>query len=149
MLNDETRNSKSISEFKRKLIIMIRPQKNPIYGINDILGVRHLSKLRLSFSVLNEHRFRHNFNCLNPICLCGMANEESEHFLLHCPRYEEALIDLLGHLSNIPGLVIEELNIQSLCHLILYGSPCLTLIANRMIMEATINFIKATKRFEM
>ena len=27
MLNDEARNSKSISEFKRKLIIMIRPQR--------------------------------------------------------------------------------------------------------------------------
>ena len=149
MLNDETRNSKSISEFKRKLIIMIRSEKNLIYGIKDVLGARHLSKLRLSFSVLNEYRFRHNFNCLNPICLCGMANEDSKHFLLHCPRYEEARRDLLGHLSNVPGLVLGELNTQSLCHFILYESPCLTLIANRMIMEATIIFIKATKRFEM
>ena len=90
MLNNETRNSESTYEFKRKLIIMIRPKQNPIYGVNDILGVRHLSKLRLSFSVLNEHRFRHSSNCLNPICLCGMASEDCEHFLLHCPRYDEA-----------------------------------------------------------
>ena len=78
-----------------------------------------------------------------------MGNEDSKHFLLHCPRYEEARRDLLGHLTNIPGLVLGELNTQSLYHLLLYGSPGLTLIANRMIMEATINFIKATKRFEI
>ena len=43
---------------KRKLFAMIRPNKNSVYGINDIVGVGHLSKLRLQFSRLNEHRFR-------------------------------------------------------------------------------------------
>ena len=147
MLNDETRNSISISEFKRKLIAMIRPEKNPIYGINDIVGARHLSQLALSFSVLNEHRIRRNFNCLNPICLCGIANEDNEHFLLHCPIFEEARRDLLGSLSNVSGLELGELNTQSICHLILYGNPGLTLIASRMIMEATINVIKPKKKF--
>ena len=32
--------------------------------------------------------------------------------------------------------------------MILFGNPGLTKIANRMIMEATISYIKATKRFE-
>ena len=94
---------------------MIRPEKNPMYGINNTLGASHLSTLRLSFSVLNEHRLRHSFNCLNPICLCGIANEDSEHFLLHCPSYEEAQIVLDGRLSNVPRLVLGELNTQSLC----------------------------------
>ena len=56
---------------------------------------------------------------------------------------------LLGSLSNVPGLELGELNTQSLYYLILYGNQDLTLIANRMIMEATINFIKTTKRFEV
>ena len=136
-------------ELIRKFILMIRPEKNTIYGINDIVCVRHLSKLRLSFSVRNEHRFRHNFNCLNPICPCGIANGDSEHLLLHCPIFEDARRDLLGSLSNVPMLELGELNTQSLCHLILYGNPGLTLIANRMIMEATINFIKTMKSFEV
>ena len=148
LLDDDTRNSTSISEFKRKLLAMIRPNKNSIYGTNDIVGVRHLSKLRLSFSGLNEHRFKHNFDCLDPVCLCGIANEDSEHFLLHCPIFEEARRDLLGSLSDIPGLDIAGLDTQSLCHLILFGNPDLTLIANRMIMEAAINYIKATKRLD-
>ena len=131
-----------------KLLAKIRPNKNSIYGINDIVGVKYLSKLRLNFSVLNEHRFRHNFDCLDPVCLCGRAEEDSEHFFLHCHFFEEARRDLLGSLSDIPGLNIAELDTPSLCHLILFGNPDLTQIANRIIMEATISYIKATKRFE-
>ena len=148
LLDDDTKNSTSIAVFKRKLLAMIRPNKNSIYGINDIVGVRYLSKLRLKFSILNEHRFRHNFDCLDPVCLCGRAEEDNEHFLLHCHFFKEARRDLLGSLSDIPGLNIAELDSPSLCHLILFGNPDLTQIANRMIMEATISYIKATKRFE-
>ena len=148
LLDDDTKNSTSISEFKRKLLAMIRPIKNSVYGINDIVGVRLLSKLRLQFSRPNEHRFRHNFDCLDPVCHCCITNEDNEHFLLHCPFFEEARRDLLGSLSDIPGLDIAGLDAQSLCHIILFGNPGLTLIANRMIMEATVNFFKATKRLD-
>ena len=47
-----------------------------------------------------------------------------------------------------PGLNIAELDTPTLCHLILHGNPDLTQIANKMIMEATISYIKATKRFQ-
>ena len=30
-----------ITEFKRKLLAMVRPSKNSIDGINDIVGVKH------------------------------------------------------------------------------------------------------------
>ena len=90
----------------------------------------------------------HNFDCLDLVCLCGRAEEDSEHFLLHCHFFEEARRDLIGSLSDIRGLNIAELDTPSLCHLILFGNPDLTQIANRMIMEATISYIKATKRFE-
>ena len=64
------------------------------------------------------------------------------------PFFDEARRDLLVSLSDIPGLDIAGLDAQSLCHLILFGNPDLTLIANRMIMEATIDYIKATKRLD-
>ena len=37
-------------------------KRNSIYNVHDIIGVRYLSKLRLQFSALNEHKFRHNFD---------------------------------------------------------------------------------------
>ena len=62
------------------------------------------------------------------VCLCGIANEDSEHFLLHCPLFEEAQRDPLVSLSNI-----SELDIA---------------IANRMIMEAMVNYIEAIRRLD-
>ena len=108
----------------------------------------HLSDrlLRLSFNSLNEHRFRHNFDCLDHVCLCGIANEDSRHFLVHCPIFEEARRGLLRSLSNIPRLDIAGMDTKSLYHVIPFWKS--RSVPNSMIMEATINFIKATKRFD-
>ena len=47
LLAEEIRNSTSIEMFKRKLLAMIRPNGNSVYGINDTVGVKYLSQLRL------------------------------------------------------------------------------------------------------
>ena len=42
-----------------------------------------LSRLRLQFTYLNEHKFRHGFNeTVNPMCSRGNDVETTEHFLL-------------------------------------------------------------------
>ena len=38
-----------------------------------------LTKFHFNVSALNEHRFRYNFDCLNPICSCGIGKEGNEH----------------------------------------------------------------------
>ena len=78
---------KTISQFKKNLLAIIRPRKNPTYSIRDILGTKLLTKLRVEFSALNGHRFKHNFICLRPMCVCGTGTEDNEHFLLHYPLY--------------------------------------------------------------
>ena len=55
--------------------------------------------------------------------------------------------DLHSTLSDIPGLGITALDTEALCKLMLFGNPDLTLLENWMIVEATINYIKATKIF--
>ena len=87
-LDSEIKYSVSIAQFKNKLISTVRSMGNSIYNIHDIIGVRYLTKLRLQFSALKEHKFRHNFDCLSPFCICGTAKEDKEHFLLHCPLYD-------------------------------------------------------------
>ena len=83
LLNNNIKNSQSISEFKRILLAIVRPHKNPLYCLSDIEGVKKLTKLRVNFSPLNEHRFRHNFDCSSPTCVCGRGIENNGHFLLH------------------------------------------------------------------
>ena len=41
---------------------------NSIYNIHKPLGVKYLTRLRIGYSHLKEHRFRHNFQDLkNPL----------------------------------------------------------------------------------
>ena len=96
--------------------------------------------------MLNEHRFRHNFDCVSTICLCGMGN--NEQFLLHCHRFHEMRSDLLGQLSEIPSLNLKNMDSKALCELLLSGSPQLTIIDNRIILEATLSFIERSMRFD-
>ena len=75
-----------------------------------------------------------------------MTNEVNEHFLLHCQKFDLMRIDLLRKLSDIPELDISKLNAKTLCEMLLYGNPHLSMIDNRIILEATISFIESMKR---
>ena len=85
LLEEDARHSQTIDEFKRKLLAKIRPGKNSTFAVSDTHGVKCLTKLRVRFSPLNEHRFWHNFEALSPICTCNTGIEDNEHFFLHCP----------------------------------------------------------------
>ena len=51
-------------------------------------SIKLLTRLRLKFSHLNEHKFRHNFlETLNPMCSCGSEPETTGHFLLPCQNH--------------------------------------------------------------
>ena len=91
----------NISEFKRKLTQSVRPSKNAIFNIHDIMGKKLLSRLRVEFSDLRHHKFRHNFNCSDPSCLCLTGIEDDKHFLLHCPRFATQRRDLLDLVSSL------------------------------------------------
>ena len=146
LLEEDTRNSVSIGEFKRKLLIQIRPPCRSVYNVHNVTGIRNLTRLRVGFSPLNEHRFRHNFDCLSPLCVCGIGNEDNEHFLLHCPLFDNARRDLFGQLRDIPLLDFSVLDNEALSNLLLFGDDKSNIVSNRMILEATISFIEKTKR---
>ena len=58
-LDETVRNSESDSMFKSSLLF-IRPLDRNVYNIFEPIGLKFLTRLHLSFSHLNEHRFRHN-----------------------------------------------------------------------------------------
>ena len=57
-LNDKIRNIKPINKFKVTILNFIRPKGNSVFDIHDTNGIKLLSRLRLNFSHLNEHKFR-------------------------------------------------------------------------------------------
>ena len=70
------RSSQTTSELKRKLIQLVRPKRQSYFGVHDTEGIRYLTQLRVKFSDLREHRFRLNFHCLSPHCICGNGEEQ-------------------------------------------------------------------------
>ena len=71
-LQPDIRNSASHSIFRNALFKLVKPLENSVYNIHDALGIKLLTRLRLDFSHLREHKFRHNFrDTLNPMCACS------------------------------------------------------------------------------
>ena len=65
-LNPKTRNAKSIYKFKKSIIA--EKLENSLYNVHDPIGVKLLLRVRLQFTNLNEHKFRHGFNdTVNPM----------------------------------------------------------------------------------
>ena len=100
-LAPEIQNLESIVVFKSKLLSFIRPIKRSIFNVNDPEGVKYLTRLRLRFSHLNEHKFTHGFlDTLNPLCNCSLEVEDNENFFLHCLNFENARRSLFIDISS-------------------------------------------------
>ena len=63
--------------------------------------------VRLKFSHLNEHEFRHGFNdTIYPIYVCGTEVETTEHFLLWFHFYSTLRLELFENLEKVdPNLL--------------------------------------------
>ena len=146
-LDASIRNSDSIGIFKSRLLSLICPSQSNVYNIFDPIGLKLLTRVRLGFSHLNEHKFRHNFqDCLNPLCLCSLEIEDTIHYLLHCQYFFEHRINLINSVRSVSE------NFQSFSDndkrdILLYGDPRFDANKNKLILESTITYIKNTDRF--
>ena len=101
-LDENIRNSESISIFKNRLLSFIRPVQNSVFNIFDPKGLKLLTRLLLEFSHLNEHRFRHNFEeSVNPLCSFSLKTEDKEHYLLHCHHFTPLRINLMNSVNSV------------------------------------------------
>ena len=101
-LDENIRNSESISIFKNRLLSFIRPVQNSVFNIFDPKGLKILTRLLLEFSHLNEHRFRHNFEeSVNPLCSFSLKTEDKEHYLLHCHHFTPLRINLMNSVNSV------------------------------------------------
>ena len=87
-LDNNIRNSESVSAFKKQILKFIRPSPNSMFNVHNPHGVKLLTRLRVGLSHLREHNFRHNFqDSLDPFCNCGRHIETTIHFFPHCSHY--------------------------------------------------------------
>ena len=150
-LTDEIRNSKSVSAFKKS--IKCEKKENSLFSIYDPLGVKLLTRLRLQFSHLNEHKFRHGFGdtrnaMYQTLFACGSEVEATEHFLLRCHLYSPQRLELFENLEKVNSSFL-NLNVKDKVSFLLYGSQSATSkSSNHEILKFVINCIKETGRFD-
>ena len=147
-LDESVKSLPSLTGFKEYLNKFIRPKGNSFHGIKDAIGIKLLTKIRVEFSDLRDHRFNHNFNCQSPTCSCGKEDETSLHYFLCCPHYIAERFILLSNLSKIVGSNVSVLPEAHLLHIILFGSNVFNYISNNLIIKQTIQYINDTRRFK-
>ena len=132
-LDSNIRTQPTVSSFKRKLIAIIRPEKRSTFKVSDLNGIKRLTRLRVKFSDLREHKFRRNFY-ITPMCLCSEDTETTEHYLLRCQLYADRRGVLFDTVSSI---------------ILLYGDPRFNEILNCSILESNfgIKYIYDSGRF--
>ena len=139
----------TIASFKRALFNFFRPAFRSVFNCNDRIGVVYLTRLRVGFSHLNEHKFRHNIlDTIDPFCACRTGVVESTaHYLLHCPNFANERLLLFSDLKNMSVSVLPFIS-STLCEILLYGIPQLSDAENSDIISAVIRYIIASRRFD-
>ena len=142
------RNSESLTSFKSRVLKFIRPSENSVFLCNNPKRIQLLTRLRPGLSHLRDHKFKHNFlDTLNPICNCGEDIETSCYYLLHCSLYTNERLAFLNVIKGIDNSIL-ELNDSHIVEVLLYGIKFLDISSNTTILNATIDFLLKTKKFD-
>ena len=147
LLDMSTRNPETINAFRQKLLPFICPLENSILNIFNPEGLKVLTRLRLGFSHINEHCFRHNFQeCLNPLCSCSLETENTSHYLLHYHHNFPFRTDLTNSVKTFV-VDFESLLDSKKVEILYYGDSWCDDNQNNSILSASINYINKSKRF--
>ena len=130
-------------------MIVTEKKENSLFSVYDPLGVKLLSRLRLQFSQLNEHKFRHGFgDAVSPMCGRNVEIEDTEHFFLRCHFYSIQIFELFNNVNKVdPSFT--QLYTKEQVNILLYGYPPNKSNAlNQDIIKFVINFLKKSGRFD-
>ena len=144
-LSEEIRNIVSVNKFREKILSFIRPKENSVFAIHDTKGLKLLTRLRLNFSHLNEHKFKHGFrDTVDPMYKCGLELEITLHFLLRCRLYSTIRTELLNYISTVASSFTNYPD-KKLLNILFHGSEFFSVKANQSILKSTIKFLESSE----
>ena len=101
-LRTEIPNSSCYQQSSKLFLSFIIPTCSTLFSIHHPVGVKLLVRLRLGYSHLREHKFRHNFHdTLNLSCSCSLEPETTSSYLLCCYNFSSARSALMNDLNLI------------------------------------------------
>ena len=132
-LDWEIKNSESIETFLKRILSLIRASPNSTFNCDKPRGIKLLSRIRLGLSHLREHKFKHSFqDSLNPFCGCGKDEER---------------LALLNTINNIEMSILQQSD-SKFTRVLLFGDTSFNNNKNTFILNATIDYIISTGRFD-
>ena len=147
-LDPEIRNSTNFDSFKESILKFIRPAPNSIFQCHKTKGIKYLTRLRVNFSQLRDHKFIHSFqDTINPLCTGSLEAETTIHCILNCPYYENERHILLASIRSIKSSILDQ-NDNNIIKTLLYGLGSLSETQNTSILNATMEFLVSSNRFE-
>ena len=130
-------------------MIVTDNKENSIFSVYDPYGLKLLTRLRLQFSHLKEHKFRHGFgDTFSPMCGCNAEIEDTEHFLLRCLFYSIQRFELSHNINKVDPS-FEQLDTKEQVNTFLYCYPhSKSNTLNQNIIKFVVNFLKKSRRFD-
>ena len=146
--NTKIRNLLFISSFKKLPVVYLQNDENSIFDVHTPIDIKLLNRLRVNFSHLHKHKFRHNFrDTVNPFRLCNVDTETISHYLLGCPLFSEQRTKLLESLSSIAKTLLNHCD-DDIVNIFLYGSSKYSFSTNNKILSLIVEFLESTKHFD-
>ena len=124
-----------------------RPSPKSIFDIHDSRWVRRLFQLRVGLSPLLAHKNNHKFlDTPSDKCTTCNRSENLEHFFLFCICFTEARRTLFNSVLALYGN-FGLLQLKEKTNVLLYGDSSLNFATNKLLLKATLKFLKDTERF--
>ena len=140
--------STSLNIIKSRLLRFVRPLENSVFTCHNPIGIKYLTRIRLGFSHLCYHKFKHGFlDTIDPLYRCSTGIENTVHYFLHSPNFSLARNTFLNETATVDRSVIDHDDIK-IIQTFLYGNPSYSVNDNKLILDASIKYILETRRFE-
>ena len=87
----------------------LKDLKKRVFTCHKPIGIKYLTRLRLGFSHLRYHEFKHGFlDAVDPLCSCSTAIENTVHYFLHCPNFSTARNTVLNEIAIVDRSIIDQ-----------------------------------------
>ena len=142
------RKSASLNIFKSRLLRLVRPLESSVLTCHNPIGIKYLTRIRLGFSNLCYHKFKHDFlDAIDPLCSHSSGIKNTVHYFLHCPNFSTAWNISLNEIAIVDRSIIDEDEIK-IIQTFIYRNPTYSVNDNKLIFEEGIKYISETKRFD-
>ena len=119
-----------------------------IFNCHNPKTLKFITQLRPALSHLRYHKFKHNFqDSLSPLCNFGLNAESTSHYLLHCPLFTDERKTFLSNIKSINHKLLEQSD-STQAQTFLFGDLASSVETNALILNATMQYVLSTKRFE-